>query len=260
MSGRAVLSWVRDCFGALDRVAALARALELANKLDLNFDLPRALQAAQLLDIVLKLDARTPVRARVLAGGLVCDLVSALGTDYPMHRSLALNRAAVGARDLAQALNPASGGVLDSDDASDCSAATELDLSRDLGDALASCAALLRALADPVLDRYCDITHDLARYRDLALGLARYLDSHSVMPGAVDAEVVQSLPVTMRMAVWLLPRRWQARYSEEYRAELAELPLWERPAYARQALKEAAWLHWVLAGTECPPDHARVEG
>jgi len=258
MNWRAILSWVRDCFGALDRVAALARALELANKLNLNFNLPRALQAAQLLDIVLKLDARTPVRARMLAGGLVRDLASALGTDYPVHRSLALHRAAVGARDLAQALHSAPGGMLDSDDASDCSAA-ELDLSRDLSSALASGAALLRALADPVLDHYCDITRDLARYRDLALCLARYLDSQSVMPGAVDTEVVRSLPVSMRMAVWLLPRSWQARYSEEYRAELAELPLWERPAYARQALIEALWLRRVLAETECPPDHARVE-
>ena len=110
-----------------------------------------------------------------------------------MHRSLALNRAAVGARDLAQALHSAPSGVLDSDDASDCSAATELDLSRDLSRALALCFALLRALADPVLDHYCDIT----RYRDLALGLARYLDSQSVMPGAVDAEVVGSLPVSI---------------------------------------------------------------
>jgi len=40
MNRRVILSLVRDCFGALDRVAALARALELANKLDLNFDLP----------------------------------------------------------------------------------------------------------------------------------------------------------------------------------------------------------------------------
>ncbi|MBV9160414.1 MAG: hypothetical protein JO281_02395 [Pseudonocardiales bacterium] len=32
MKWRAVLTWVRDCFGVLDRVAAIARALDLANK------------------------------------------------------------------------------------------------------------------------------------------------------------------------------------------------------------------------------------
>jgi hypothetical protein len=253
MEWRAVVAWVRDRFGGLDHVAAIARALELADKIDLNFDRFSALQAAELLAIVVKLDARMPSQARVLTRGLVRELASAVDTDYPVHRNLALNRAAVVARDLAQALILAVG----SDDGSGCPAAANLDLSRDLTSALAGCAALLRALADyPDFDHEHDLTRDLA---DLAQGLARYLDSQSVMPGGMDVEGVRSLPRAMRVAIWLLPPPWQARYSEEYRADLAELPRWERSAYAWQVLKETWHLRQELAETECPPDHARAE-
>jgi hypothetical protein len=256
MKWRAVLTWVRDCFGALDRVAALARAQDLANKLNLKFDLPRALQAAQLLAIVFNLDARTPSQARVLAGCLVRDLARALHTDYPGHRQHALKHAAEAAHDLAHALNLALG----SDDHSDCTAADDLDLSRDLVSALASGAALLRALADyPDFDDGRDLTRDLTRYRDLAQSLVRYLDSQSAMPGEIDAEGVRSLPRAIRVAVWLLPRPWQARYSQEYLTDIAELPPWERSAYAWQVLKEVPQLRKELVGTECPPDHARAE-
>jgi hypothetical protein len=256
MEWRAVLTRVRECFGALDRVAAIARALDLANKLDLNFDLPGALQAAQLLAIVFSLDARTPSQARDLASGLVRDLARALDTDYTLHRDLAVHDAAVTARKLAQVLNRALG----SDDHSDCTAAAGLDLSRDLVSALASGAALLRALADyPDFDDGRDLTRDLTRYRDLAQSLVRYLDSQSATPGEIDAEGVRSLPRAMRVAVWLLPRPWQARYSQEYRAELAYLPPWERSAYAWQVLKEVRQLRKELVRTECPPDHARAE-
>jgi hypothetical protein len=255
MEWRAVLTRVRDCFGALDRVAAIARALDLANKLDLNFDLLGALQAAQLLAIVFSLDARTPSEARDLARGLVRDLARALDTDYTLHRDLALHDAAVAARALAKALNRALG----NGDHSDCTTA-DLDLSRDLLSALASGAALLGALADyPDFDDGRVLTRDLTRYRDLAQSLVRYLDSQSATPGEIDAEGVRSLPRAMRVAVWLLPRPWQARYSQEYRAELAYLPPWERSAYAWQVLKEVPQLRKELVGTECPPDHARAE-
>jgi hypothetical protein len=257
MKWRTVLTWARDSFGALDRVAAIARAQDLANKFDLKFDLPRALQAAQLLAIVFNLDARTPSQARMLACCLVRDLARALHTDYTGHRQRALKDAAETARDLAHALNLALG----SDDHSDCTAADDLDLSRDLNRALASGAALLRALTGyPGFDHYPDITHDLTRYRDLTQSLVRYLDSQSAMPGEINAEGVRSLPRAMRVAVWLLPRPWQARYSEEYRADLAELHDWERSTYAWQALKEVRQLRKELVRTECPPEHARAEG
>jgi hypothetical protein len=257
MQWRAVLTGVRDRFGALDRVAAIARALDLANKIDLNFDLFSAVQAAQLLAIVLNLDARMPSRARVLAGCLVRDLASAVDTDYTLHRQLALNRAAVTACDLAQALDL----TLGSDDGPDCPAAAELDLSRDLTSALASCAGLLRTLADyPDFSHGRDLTRDLTRYRDLAQGLARYLDSQSAMPANMNVVGAQVLPRTIKLAIWLLPRAWQARYSEEYRADLAELPPWEWSTYGWQALKEVPRLRRELVKTECPPDHARVEG
>jgi hypothetical protein len=128
----------------------------------------------------------------------------------------------VSARDLAQTLDLALNSVIDGDYVPDRAADPDLDLSRDLASALSSYHALLRALANyPALDRDCDLVSDFARYRDLAQDLARYLDSHSATSVELDAEGARSLPRKVRVAVWLLPRSWQLRYSEEFRAELA---------------------------------------
>lgn len=258
----AFLARVRALFGALDREGAIARALILAHDHDLNLDLTSALQVASTLVSALDLDrARVLDHARDLASGLVRDLASALDSDYPLHRHHALNRAAETARDLAQALDLALGSVLDGDYAPDRAVAPDLDLSRDLTSALASYHALLCALANyPALDRDRDLASDFARYRDLAQDLARYLDHHSATPAAVDDQGPRSLPRRVRLAVWLLPRSWQPRYSEEFTAELARLSRGERNKYARQVLKEAWQLRKELKWTVCPPDRARAEG
>jgi hypothetical protein len=130
-----------------------------------------------------------------------------------------VNRAAVTARDLARALDLALGGVLDRR----------------------------------------DLAADFTRYRDLAQDLARCLDRHSAGCVAADAEGGRSMPRMVRVAVRLLPRSWQARYREEYRAELARLCPSERYEYARRVLAGAWRLRRALAHTECPPDHARAE-
>lgn len=252
----------RALFGALDREGAIGRALILAHDRDLNLDLASALQVARTLASALDLD-RTPVldQARDLASSLVDDLARALDSHYPLHRHHALNRAAVTARDLAQTLDLALGSVLDGDYAPDCAATSDLDLSRDLANALGSYHALLRALANyPALDRDRDLASDFARYRDLAQDLARYLDHHSATPAAVDDEGPRSLPRRVQLAVWLLPRSWQPRYSEEFRAELARLSRGERNRYARRVLKEAWRLRQELKWTVCQPDRARDEG
>lgn len=261
MTWRATLDWVRALVGALDREGAIARALVLAHDHDLNLDLASALEVARAFASALDLDrARVLEQARALAGNLVRDLASALDSDYPLHRNRALNRAAVTARDLAQALDLALGSVLDGDYAPD-RAAAELDLSRDLASALVSYHALLCTLANyPALDRDRDLASDFARYRDLAQDLARYLDHHSATPAEADAEAARSLPRRVRVAVRLLPRSWRPRYSEEFRAELARLSPGERSEYARRVLAEAWRLRRALAGTQCPPDRARVEG
>ncbi len=98
-----------------------------------------------------------------------------------------------------------------------------------LASALTSYHALVRTLTNyPELAR--DRALAVARYCDLARGLARYLDHLSVVP--VDAEGV------VEAAVQRLPRAWQSRYREEYRAELAELPPGERDEYARRVLAD----------------------
>jgi hypothetical protein len=86
------------------------------------------------------------------------------------------------------------------------------------------------------------------------------LDHHSTRPVAVDADDARSMPRLVRVAVRLLPRSWQPRYREEYRAELARLSPGERYEYARRVLADAWRLRRELAGTQCPPDRARVEG
>jgi hypothetical protein len=262
MNWRAALDYVRARVGALDREGAITRALVLAHDHDLNLDLASALEVARTFTSALDLDrARVLDQARVLAGDLVRDLASVLDSDRALGRDYALNRAAVTARDLAQALDLARSGALDGDYAPDRAAAPDLDLSRDLASALASYHALLRALANyPALDRDRDLASDFARYRDLAQDLARYLDRHSATPVEVDTEGTRSLPRRVRVAVRLLPRSWRPRYNEELRAELARLSPSERSEYARQVLAEAWQLRRVLAGTQCPPDRARVEG
>jgi hypothetical protein len=250
----AFLNRVRALFGALDREGATARALVLARDRDLNFDLDSALVVARTLASALDLErAHVPDQARDLVSDLVCDLANALDSDYPVHRDLALNRAAVAAHELAHALDLALG-ALDGDYAPDRAAGHELDLSQDLASALASALAsyhaLVRALANyPELAR--DRVLAVARYCDLARGLARYLDHLSVAP--VDAEGV------VETAVRLLPRAWQPRYREEYRAELAELSLGERDEYARRVLADVLELRKELTETEWPPDSARVK-
>lgn len=254
----AFLDRVRALFGALDREGALRRALVLAHDRDLNLDLASALQIARTLANVLDLDrARVLDQARDLAGGLVRDLSSALGSDYPLHRRQALDRAAVTARDLAHALDRARGSVVDGVDAPGHAAAPEPDLSRDLASALASYHELLRKLANyPVVDRDRDLVNDFARYRDLA----RYLDHRLAIPAEGDNEDSWSLPGRVQLAVWLLPRSWQPRYSEEFRAELTRLSRGERNKYARRVLKQAWRMRRELKWTECPPERARAEG
>jgi hypothetical protein len=261
MTWRAALARIRVLASALDRDGAIARALVLASDRDLNLDLTSALQVASTLTSALDLDrARALDHARALAGDLVRDLASALDSDYTLHRDLALNRAAVTARDLARALDLALGGVLDRDYVPDRATAGDLDLTRDLTSALASYHALLCALASyPTLDRDRDLAADFTRYRDLAQDLAHCLDRHSAGSAAADAEDGRSMPRMVRVAVRLLPRSWQPRYREEYRAELARLRPSERYKYARRVLAEAWQLRRALAGTECPPDRARAE-
>jgi hypothetical protein len=256
MAWCAALARIRGFASALDREGAIARALILAHDRDLNLDLASALQVARTLVSALDLD-HTPVldQARDLASSLVDDLARALDSDHPLHRHHALNCAAVTARDLAQTLDLALGKVLDGDYAPDRAAAPDPDLSRDLASSLASYHALLRALASyPALDRDRDLASDFARYRDLAQDLARYLDHHSATPSEVDDEGPRSLPRRVQLAVWLLPRSWQPRYSEEFRAELARLSRGERNKYARQVFKEA----WQLRKER--PNRAADEG
>ncbi|MGB7799137.1 MAG: hypothetical protein WBL53_23200 [Pseudonocardiaceae bacterium] len=263
MTWRATLARIRVLASALDRDGAIARALVLASDRDLNLDLTSALQVASTLASALDLDRAVVLdHARALAGDLVRDLASALDSDYTLHRNLALNRAAVTARDLARALDLALGGVLDRNYVvPDRATAGDLDLTRDLTSALASYHALLCALASyPTLDRDRDLAADFTRYRDLAQDLAHCLDRHSAGSVAADAAGGRSMPRMVRMAVRLLPRSWQPRYREEYRAELARLCPSERYDYARRVLADAWRLRRALAGTECPPDRARVEG
>ena len=153
------------------------------------------------------------------------DLASALDSDQALDRERVLVRAAMSARNLARALDLALGSALDGDYAPDRAASRDLDLSR-----------------------------------DLASALARYLDRHSATPVEVNAEGARSLPRRVRVAVRLLPRSWRPRYREEFRAELARLSPGERSEYARRVLAEVWQLRRVLAGTQCPPDRARVEG
>lgn len=253
----AFLDRVRGLAGALDREGAIARALNLTRDRDLNDDRASALQVARILASLLDLD-RAPVlnEARDLAGSLVRDLTRAVDSDYPGHRQHALNRAATTARDLAQALDFALASVLDDDYAPDPAEGPELDLSRDLTRALANYHDLLRALASypPVPGRDRDLASDFARYRDLAQDLARYLDRH------VGTECSRPLPTRVQLAVWLLPRSWQPRYQEEFRAELDRLPRAERNQYAWRVLADAWRLRKELAGRQCPPDGARAEG
>lgn len=262
MTWRAALARIRVLASAMDRDAAIARALVLASDRDLNLDLTSALQVASTLASALDLDrAQVLDQARALAGDLVRDLASTLNSDYRLHREQALNRAAVAARDLARALDVALSGVLDHNYVPAPAAGGDLDLTRDLTSALASYHALLCALANyPVLDRDRDLVADFARYRDLAQDLAHCLNRHSAGLLTADTGDRQSMPRMVRLAVRLLPGPWQARYREEFRAELAQLCPSERSAYARQVLADAWQLRRALAGTECPPDRARVEG
>ncbi|MBV9162624.1 MAG: hypothetical protein JO281_13985 [Pseudonocardiales bacterium] len=250
---------VRDFAGALDREGAIARALNLAQSRDLNVDLLAALKIAEVLADVLGLDRAAALNeARDLAKRLVGELASALDTSYPLHRQHALNRAATTARDLAQALNRAEGGA-GGDYTPD---PTDLDLARDLASALVYYHRLLSALASypPVPGRDRDLARDpardpdIVRCRDLAQYLAQLLD------GQMGAEGSPPLPGRVRLAVWLLPGQWQARYCEEFRAELALLPRSEWRPYGKQVLKRAWRLRKELAGRECPPDDARAEG
>jgi hypothetical protein len=253
----AFLDRVRARFGALDRQNAIARALVLAHDRNLNLDLASALQVAGTLAGALELDCpRVLDQARDLVSGLIRDLARALDSDYPLHRRHALNRAGVTARDLAHALDLALGSVLEGDYAPDRAAAPELDLSRDLASVLDSYHALVNY---PVLDPGRDLISDFAPYRDLAQDLARYLGHHSLTPAEVDNDGPRSLPRRVQLAVWLLPRSWQPRYSEEFRAELAQLSRRERNKYARQVLKESWQLRKELKRTVCPPDHARAQ-
>jgi hypothetical protein len=253
---------VRDFTGALDREGAIARALNLAQSRNLNVDLRAALKIAQVLASELNLDRACALdEARDFAQRLVGDLTRALDADYPLHRRHAVNRAAMTARDLAQALNCAVGDA-GNHCAPDPSDGPELDLSRDLATALIYCHRLLSDLASyppvPGRDRHLasDPTRypDIVRCRDLAQDLARYLDRQ------VDAEGSPPLPGRVQLAVWLLPRAWQARYREEWQAELAELPRDEWSQYAWRVLAEAWRLRKELIGRECPLDGARAEG
>ncbi|MEO7196326.1 MAG: hypothetical protein ABIZ05_16190 [Pseudonocardiaceae bacterium] len=261
MRWRAALDQARAIVGALDREGAIARALVMAHDRDLNLDLASALQVARTLASALDLDRdRVLDQARDLVGGLVDELANAIDSDYPLHRTHARDRAAVIARDLAQALDRAQRSVMDGDCAPDRAAGPGLDLSRDLASALASYHDLFRALANyPALERDRDIASDFARYRDVAQDLARYLDGHSATPGEVEAEGGRAMPRTVRVAVWLLPRSWQPRYEEEYRAELAGLRHYARNEYAWKVLVKTPQQCWELWGTECPPDRARAE-
>ncbi|MGH3830156.1 MAG: hypothetical protein ACRDRS_06825 [Pseudonocardiaceae bacterium] len=261
MRWRGALDRVRANVGALDREGSLARVLVMAHDRDLNRDLASALQVARTLASAFDLDRdRVLDQARDLVGGLVHELAGALDSDYPLHRAHARDRAAGIARDLAQALDCALHSLMDGDCAPDQAADPELDLSRDLASALASYHDLLRALANyPALDRDRDLASDFARYRDVAQDLARYLDGHFASPGEAEAGGARSLPRPVRVAVWLLPRSWQPRREEEYRAELAWLPLRERGKYAWRVLVGTPRQCWELWGTECPPDRARAE-
>jgi hypothetical protein len=155
---------------------------------------------------------------------------------------------------------PALGSVLEGDYAPDRAAGPEPDLSRDLASALAICHDLLRALADyPIVDGDRDLASDFARYRDLAQDLARYLEHHSGTPAPADADGSRPLPGRVQLAVWLLPRSWQPRYREEFRAELARLSRGERNKYARRVLGAAWRLRKELKWTQCPPDRVRAE-
>jgi hypothetical protein len=262
MTWRATLARIRVLASALDRDGAIARARDLANDRDLNLDHTSALQVASTLASALDLDrTRLLDQARALAGELVRDLASALHSDYTLHRDRALKRAAVTARNLARDLDLALGGVLDHEYVPDHAAADDLDLTRDLASALASYHALLCGLASyPTLDRDRDPAADFTRYRDLARVLALCLDRPSAGSAATDVEGGRAMPRMVRVAVRLLPRPWQARYREEYRAELARLYPSERYEYARRVLAGAWQLRRALAGTKCPPDRARAEG
>lgn len=247
------LDRVRTLFAALDRELATERALAWARKRDLNFDLDSALVIARTLASALDLErAHVPDQARNLVDDLVGDLTKAVKTDYPVHRDLALNGAATAARDLAHVLDRALG-VLDGDYTSDRVPHPDLGLSPDLASALTSALTsyhtLVRALANYPLAR--DHTHAVASYCNLARGLASYLNYLSVAP--VDAEDV------VEAAVRLLPLAWQARYREEFLAELAELPPSEQKNYAWQVLKDALELRKELTKTEWLPDSTPVK-
>jgi hypothetical protein len=247
----------------LDRDGAIGRALVLASDRDLNVDLASALEIARTLASLLDLDrARALDHARTLAGDLVRDLGSALESDFRVHRALALREAAETASNLAGALDLALGTVLDHDYVPDHADTPELDLSRDLINALASYHALLSVLANyPTGGHDRDLVADFARYRDLARNLVRCLDRHSAGSVETDAARARSLPRRVRVAVRLLPRSWQPRYREEFLAELAALSdAGERYEYSRQVLRDAWGLRRALVGTECPPDRARAEG
>ncbi|MBV9143066.1 MAG: hypothetical protein JO115_19495 [Pseudonocardiales bacterium] len=261
MTWHATWARIRILASALDRDGAIARAVVLASDRDLNLDLTSAVQVAGTLASALDLDrAHVLDQARALAGDLVRDLTSALDSDHHRHRDRAVNRAAVTARDLARALDLALGGVLDRHDVPDRAAGGDLDLTRDLASALASYHALLCALANyPTLDRDRNLAADFTQYRNLAHGLACCLDRHSAGSVTADAKGGRSMPRMVRVAVRLLPRSWQTRYREEYRAELAQLCPSERYEYARRVLAGAWQLRRALAGTECPPDRVRVE-
>ncbi|HZD15248.1 MAG TPA: hypothetical protein VE196_09025, partial [Pseudonocardiaceae bacterium] len=184
----ALLGRARDFVGSLDREGATAQAQALALARDLNVDLDRTLLVARILASALDLErAHVPDQARDLVGDLVRDLINALDSDYPLHRHHALNRAAMTARDLAQALNRALGSVLDGNYAPDPADGPELDLSRDL----ASYHDLLRAVASypPVPGRDRDLASAFARYRDLAQALAHALDRHSMPSEATNSDL-----------------------------------------------------------------------
>lgn len=266
MKWHSALDRVRAYAGALDRDGAIGRALVLASDRDLNLDLASALEIARTLAGALDLDlARALDQARALAGELVGNLAAAVVSDRALDRDRALSRAAMTARALASALDLALSNTLGGDHAPDRTAAPDLDLSRDLASALASYHDLLRALASyPALDRDRDLTGDFARYRDLAQDLARHLDRHSTTPLA-SVTGARSVPgrgplALVMLAVRLLPRSWQPRYREEFRAELARLSPGERYEYARRVLAAGWKLRRTLAGTQCPPDGARAEG
>jgi hypothetical protein len=262
---RCALDRVRALAGALDRDGAIARALVLASDRDLNLDLASALEVARTLANALDLDlARVLDQARALASDLLSVLAEALDADRVLDRERALSCAAVTAGDLARALDLVLGGALDGEGGSGRVVGTDLDLSRDLARALVSYHDLLRALASyPPLDHDRDLAGDFARYRDLAQDLARSLDRHSAAPVA-SAVGGGSMPGrgplgVVMLAVRLLPRSWQPRYREEFRAELARLSPAQRYEYAWRVLAAAWRLRGALEGTQCPPDRARVE-